>query len=231
MAIADRRPLRRIGGVLLAALTFCARRLRATGCGAGPVRSSVRRLPPACSRATARKPVPTPIRLACSAVSGRRRGQRLRPRHGLLRADLRRPLFPAATPCRRDAGRAVQVVLPGGQDHGVLRQQDRHRGRAKRHALRRSRQRLRLSRQGERRLLLQRQGRARARPRRRVRAIRPCGRATSLRPTTVSPPTRGKSRTAEFTPIGTVVERMGAAAVRGEGAAGAAEREDRAGGQ
>ena len=138
------------------------RQLRATGGGAKSIRSSVRRLPPAGSRATGQ--------FLCRAVAllhqpaSVERGKRLWPRHGLLRAHLRRPLFPAAAPCRRHAGRALQVFLSGRQDHGVLRRQDRHRRRAKRHALRRSRQRLRLSRQDGRWLHLQRQGRAGARP-------------------------------------------------------------------
>ena len=199
MAIADRRSLR--GGVLLAALTLCSpapcSRRRRRACSKRCSAASAVRAGVPC-----RRPAHMPIRRPVRSQRPAGEAKRLRPRHGLLRAHLRRPLFPAAAPCRLDAGRAVQVVLPGRQDHGVLRQQDRHRRRAKRHALRRSRQRLRLSRQGERRLLLQRQGRARAR------AGRYSGDPT-LRPGDIVATDdglstyTGKNKTAEFTPIST----------------------------
>ena len=111
--------------------------------------------------------------------------------------------FPHAAPRRRIAGRAVPVVLPGEQDHGVLRQQDRLRRGAKRHALCRSRQRLRLSRPAT-----SRTAPATARMGSGSRAwtrapIRPCARATSWRPTTGFVSYRGKSAKTrdEFTPI------------------------------
>ena len=191
MAIADRRSIRRVGGVLLAALTLClaapvqpaaAQGLFEALFG-GFQRRAPRAMPPQASSYA------DPFGMFGDSRRPAGEAERLRPRHGLLRAHLRRPLFPAAAPCRRVAGRAVQVVLPGGQDHGLLRQQDRHRGRAERHALRRSRQRLRLSRQGQRQLLLQRQGRARPRARRDLRRSDACGRATSSRPTTALRPT------------------------------------------
>ena len=147
------------------------RRLRTTGFGAGPVSSPVRRLPTACSRAAA--PANQLIRRSARPV--RQSASRPAKRAASATASVYcvRTCDGRYFPLQRHAGtspaESVQVVLPGRQDHGVLRQQDRHRGGAERHALRRPRQRVRLSRQGERRLLVQRQGRARARPRRCVR--------------------------------------------------------------
>ena len=206
MVIADCRSLSRIGGILLTALTLCFVGSVQPASAQSLFEIAVRRrLPPACAGADAaageclRRSVRHVRRRAAAAE----RRCRLRPRHRLLRADLRRPLFPAAAPCRREPGRTVQIVLSGGEDHGVLRQQDRHRGGAKRHALCRSRQCLRLSRQGQSTTApaTARTGsasRASSPP-----AIRRCGRATSSPPTTALRPTRGRNRTAEFTPIGT----------------------------
>ena len=54
MAIADRRSIRRVGGVLLTALTLCLAGIGSAGRGAGPVRSVVRRLPAGVRRSPCR---------------------------------------------------------------------------------------------------------------------------------------------------------------------------------
>ena len=110
-----------------------------------------------------------------------------RTRHGLLRAHLRRPLLPDAAPRRRLAGRAVQVVLPGQQDHGVLtaaRSTTRSAPTARATPISTTPSPIATSVVDE--LHLQRQGRARPRARRRRRRSDPARRATSSRPTTAS---------------------------------------------
>ncbi len=128
---------------------------------------------------------------AAAARAGKRPPERRqhRPRRRLLRAAVRRPAFSArAAHHQCDAGRDLPVDVSGEQDQGLFRQRNRALRRQGRRALRRSRHRLRLSQAARRQLHLQRQGRARARRRSICRAIRRCGRATSLRPNTASWP-------------------------------------------
>ena len=81
----------------------------------------------------------------------------------LLRADLRRALFPDPAHGRREPGAAMQLVLSGEPDQDLQRQQHRPRGRGGRQALFRAEHGLRLSREDRPGLHLQRQGRLRPR--------------------------------------------------------------------
>ena len=130
-----------------------------------------------------RRATPTPIHPIhpTARLLGLRRsaaGQpwRRRPRR-LLRAAVRRPLFPDPAPRQCELGAALQRVLPGGQDAGVQRQPDRPRLCEQRRALCRPRERVRLSPEDRRGLHLQRQGLVRPRAhRRRVRPDLAAGR-------------------------------------------------------
>ena len=131
------------------------------------LRDAVR--PPAAAapvRAAAGEPLrrsePVLFRRASGTLLGRRR-----PRRRLLRAAVRRALFPDPAPCQCEPGAALQRVLPGGQDAGVQRQPDRPRLCGRWTALRRSGERVRLPPADRRGLQLQRQGRVRSRARRR----------------------------------------------------------------
>ena len=224
MAIADRRSIRRIGGVLLTALTLCLAGSVQPAAAQGLFEVAVRRLPPACAgaAAAATSSYADPLGLFGSErpageASGFGHGTvycvrtcdgRYFPlqRHaGATPAELCKSFCPAAKTMVFSGSKIDTAVAPNGTRYADLDNAFAYRDKVGRQ------------------LLLQRQGRARARAHRVPPAIRPCGRATSSPPTTALQPTHGKSRTAEFTPIGTSSSEWARRAVRGQGAAGAAE--------
>ena len=124
-----------------------ARQRRCAGAARGvrrrPVRFPVRRRPetaaagrPAAGQFLRRSVRPQPAARAATAPG---RHRRLRTR--ILRAQLRRPVFPAGAR-QRDAGADVPGVLPGQPDQGLLRQHHRQRVLRHRRALCRQRKRL-----------------------------------------------------------------------------------------
>ena len=232
MAFADRSSIRRTGGVLLTALTLClagsAQPASAQGLFqalfGGFQRRAPEPLPPA--NQFVRRSA-WPVRQSAAG----RRSQRLRTRHCLLRANLRRPLFPAAAPCRRHrrpscASRSARRPRPWCSPAARSTPRWRKTARAMPTSTTLSPIATRSATAAPATARTGSGSPASTHP-----AIRRCGRATSLRPTTALPTYNGKSRTAEFTPINTSssewARRLSEVKVR----AGAAEREDRAGGQ